>query len=205
MDEARRFWERQAASYDRSMRLLGGPMPRTLELVAEVTRGADRALEIACGTGLVTAAVAPGVRELLATDYADAMVEQTRARMDALGLSNVRCEPRDVYALGEPAESFDAVIAANVLHLVPDLERALAAMHEVLRPGGRLVVPTFCHDENAVSRLVSWGMSWVAFPASRRFDLAGLVTAVERGGFTVDCREAVPGLLPVGFVAGRRG
>lgn len=152
-DSGRRFWERNAARYDRSMGLLGGPLPRTVSLVASAVSGAARVLEVASGTGLVSEAVAPVVGELLATDYAEAMVERTRARVG--NRANVRCEVRDLYDLGEPEGSFDAVVAANVLHLLPDLPGGLAAMRRVLRPGGRLVVPTYCHAQDTRARLVS--------------------------------------------------
>jgi hypothetical protein len=61
--DGRRFWERHAAGYDCSMLLLGGPVPRMLELVTDSIRGSGRVLEIASGTGLVTVAVAPVVGE----------------------------------------------------------------------------------------------------------------------------------------------
>jgi phosphatidylethanolamine/phosphatidyl-N-methylethanolamine N-methyltransferase len=203
MSAGRAFWNRHATDYDRSMKLIGGPMPRMLELVADTARGAERALEIGSGSGLVTVAVAPVVGELLATDYAEAMVERTRSRVAAVGLTNVRCQQRDLYALGEPDGSYDVVIAANVLHLVPDLDGALATMRRLLRPGGRLVVPTFCHGETAVSRAVSWALSWVSFPAERRFDLSALTAAVERNGLAVDRQERISGVLPIGFVTAR--
>ena len=60
-DAGRRFWENNAARYDRSMGLLGGPLPRTVELVAAAVSGATRVLEVASGTGLVSAAIAPVV------------------------------------------------------------------------------------------------------------------------------------------------
>lgn len=200
--DARAFWERNAARYDRSMGLLGGPLPRTVALVASAVSGATRVLEVASGTGLVSEAIAPVVGELLATDYAGAMVEKTRARVGHL--PNVRCEVRDLYALGEAEGSFDAVVAANVLHLLPDLAGGLAAMRRVLRPGGRLVVPTYCHAQDARARLVSAVLAMVSFPGQRRFDLVGLAAAVEAAGFAVDTRELVPGLLPIGFVAAVR-
>lgn len=201
-EPGRSFWEDAARRYDRSMWLLGGPMPEVCARVAEVLRGAERVLELASGTGLVTEAIAPVVGELLATDYADEMVARTRARVGAA--SGVRCERRDLYALGEPPASFDAVVAANVLHLLPELEAGLAAAREVLRPEGLLVVPTYLHDQGAWARATSWGLGMVGFPGQRRFDLDGLVAAVDAAGFEVVCAEVIPGLLPVGFVAARR-
>jgi ubiquinone/menaquinone biosynthesis C-methylase UbiE len=133
------------------------------------------------------------------------MVARTRARVEAAHLTNVRCEQRDLYALGEPDGTFDAVVAANVLHLVPDLEGAMQAMRRALRPGCRLIVPTFCHGETRVSRTVARALAWVSFPAERRLDLPTLTRAVAHAGFRIEESTSIPGLLPIGFVAGRRG
>lgn len=198
-ESGRRFWESNAERYDRSMGLLGGPLPRTVALVAGSVRGLGRVLEVASGTGLVSEGIAPVVGELLATDYADAMVQKTRDRVGHR--SNVRCEVRDLYALGEPERSFDAVVAANVLHLLPDLAGGLSAMRRVLRPGGRLVVPTYCHAQNTRARLVSTALALVSFPGQRRFDLEGLCAVIEDAGFDVETRLLVDGVLPIGFVS----
>ncbi|MCB9777682.1 MAG: class I SAM-dependent methyltransferase [Alphaproteobacteria bacterium] len=184
------------------MRLLGGPLPEAIELSAAAVEGLGRVLEIACGTGLFSDALAPVVGGLLATDYAEAMVAQARARAGHHG--NATFSQRDLYALGEPERSFDAVVAANVLHLVPDLEGALQALATVLVPGGSLVVPTYCHAQDWRSRAVSTALAAVSFPGRRRFTLETLRSAVADAGFTVEQAELVPGLLPIGFVVARR-
>lgn len=56
--------------------------------------------------------------------------------------------------IGFADDSFDAVVAANVLHLLPDLDGALASPTRVLRPGGVLVVPTYLHGETFVPEQV---------------------------------------------------
>ena len=123
-DRDRDFWEKRAAQYDRvTTGLFGRPLPRVLELMANGVSGADTVLEVAAGTGLMTAAIAPRVRRVVATDYADNMLAILRERMKAAGISNVEAVHHDIYALGYPAGSFDVVIAGNVLHLVPDVRR----------------------------------------------------------------------------------
>jgi phosphatidylethanolamine/phosphatidyl-N-methylethanolamine N-methyltransferase len=203
-DAARSYWDRNASRYDRSMVLLGGPMPRMLQLVVEELRGAGDVLEVAAGTGLVTAAVAPVVGRLLATDYSAPMVERLAERVRREGLANVTCRVADLYALDLPAASFDAVVGANVLHLLPDLEGALAAMRRLLRPGGRLVVPTYAHAQTLSAQLVSRILGTIArFPGRRRLSAASLRAAVERAGFEVTAAEVVPGLVPIACVVGR--
>lgn len=199
-DAERRFWERSASHYDKSQALFGGPMVRVRELVAHAVSGADRVLEVAAGTGLITAAVAPRVRHLVATDYAEPMLVELRRRVEQAGLANVDCAHADIYALEYAPRTFDAVIAANVLHLVPDLEGALAALTRVLRHGGVLVAPTYCHDETWRAKLTSQLLSVIGQPMHRRFTTASLRRAIERAGLEVRLVETVPGLLPVGYI-----
>lgn len=198
----RAYWERHAARYDRSLGPLGRPLPRMLELVGEAVTGSGRVLELAAGTGLVTPVLAGAAREVVSTDYASAMVERLEALVRERRLGNVHCQQADIYALPFEDGSFDAVVAANVLHLVPDLDAALAAMRRVLRPGGRLVVPTFCHDETALSWVVSRLLAITGFPGHRRFTASTLRQAVAAGGIAIGRSEALPGLIPICYLDG---
>ncbi len=69
------------------------------------------------------------------------------------GPANVVFRRGDALSLDEPDTAYDAVLVALVLHhlvgecsgdLVPNLRRALAEAHRVLRPGGRLIVVESC-------------------------------------------------------------
>jgi len=201
VDKDRGYWERHARKYDASLRVLGKPLPRMLELTAEAVRGKDRVLEVAAGTGLVTAALARSAKQVIATDYATSMVEVLRARVKEAGLTNVTCEQADLYALRFEPASFDAVVAANVLHLVPDLEGAIASLRRVLRPGGKLIVPTFCHDETPLSAIVSRVLI-TGFPGQRRFTTASLRAQLESFGARMDKNETLPGLIPIAYMNG---
>jgi phosphatidylethanolamine/phosphatidyl-N-methylethanolamine N-methyltransferase len=198
----RDYWDRHAKDYDRSMAILGRPMPRMLELARAATTGLDDVLEVAAGTGLVTTALATAAHRVVATDYSAPMVAELARRVRGLGLVNVRCEQADLYALPYADASFDAAVAANVLHLVPDLPAALAAFGRVLKPGGRLVVPTFCHDETPLSWVVSRALAVTGFPGHRRFSSASLREALEGAGVRVIRSETLRGLIPIGYIEG---
>jgi phosphatidylethanolamine/phosphatidyl-N-methylethanolamine N-methyltransferase len=196
------YWNRHARNYDRSMALLGKPLPRMLELVAEAVRGTGRVLEVAAGTGLVTGVLAREAREVVATDYATAMVQRLEQRIRDEALQNVSAEQADLYALRFEAHAFDAVVAANVLHLVPDLPAALASLRRVVRPGGLLILPTFCHDETKVSWVLSRFLAATGFPGERRFTAASLTAALESAGIRLERQETIPGPIPVKYVHG---
>jgi ubiquinone/menaquinone biosynthesis C-methylase UbiE len=204
-DRARRYWDRAARAYDGSMRVLGGPLPRALALVEETLGGAGDVLEVAAGTGLFTAAAARVARRVVATDFSAPMLAQLRARVAREGLANVECLERDLDAAGFPPGSFDAVLAANVLHLVPDLDRSLAALAPLLRPGGKLVAPTYAHGETALARALSRVASLAGFPVRRRLTAASLAAALERHGLAVSRAEVIAARpFPIAFLAAVR-
>lgn len=195
------YWERHARNYDASMRwMLGRPMPRMLELTSDAVQGKGKVLEVAAGTGIVTVAIAQSSDSVIATDYAAAMVESLELRVRDAGLKNVTCEQADIYSLPYSAGEFDAVVAANVLHLVPDLATAIQALRSVMKPGGMLVAPTFCHDETKTSWLVSRLLAVSGFPGHRRFTMRSLRGALEENGLKISRAENLPGLIPIGFV-----
>ena len=195
--DGKRFWDRHARNYDRSMVLLGRPMARAGDLVASSVAGLGRVLELAAGTGHITLRLARAAEQVVATDYADAMVAALRERTS--GLANVRCERADLYDLPYPAGSFEAVVAANVLHLVPDVPKALAAMRRMTRPGGLLVVPTFCHAETVVSRTLSRLLTLTGFPGLQRFTSVSFRAALQSAGLEVTRFEVIPGPIPIAY------
>ncbi len=194
------YWERHAKRYDRSTRFLAKPVPRMLELATASARGHKDVLEVAAGTGLLTTAIAPVVSSMIATDYAPAMIAQLEARLTAEGILNVTCRQADINQLPFRDRTFEVVIAANVLHLVPDLEQSLASLRRVLRPNGRLIAPTYLHGETLGASLLSRIFALTGFPGARRFDSSTLKTAIEAAGFRVATFETIRGPFPIGFV-----
>jgi SAM-dependent methyltransferase len=98
-------------------------------------RSADL-LEVGCGTGrLAQRMLDEHGLAVRAVDISERMVELARAR-------GIDARVADVQALPFDSESFDCVIAAWMLYHVPDLDRGLAEIWRVLRPGGRLLAVT---------------------------------------------------------------
>lgn len=208
-DASRAYWHKQAARYDRAIALIHR---RFDEVVAEAVRdlqGRSEVLEIAAGTGLFTAAIArdPATgasRRVVATDRAGEMLEILQARLREQGVFNVEVRFADALALDFPDASFDAVLMANLLHILPDPSRALSEARRVLRPSGLLCVPTFVHGQDLTAHVVSRLLKLTGFPKVERWSAQDLVRLLERTGFRVLRTTLVPGLLPVAHVTAER-
>lgn len=101
----------------------------------------DEVLECACGTGLLTGAIIPKCRSLVATDFSEKMLGRAEKKFGKYG--NVRFEQADILHLAYPDVSFDAVAAANVIHLLDEPYSALSELDRVCRAGGRIIIPTY--------------------------------------------------------------
>ena len=110
----------------------------TFEAVAEVR--ARRVLEVGCGPGELAARIARELSaEVTAVDISERMVELARGR-------GVDARVGDVQELPFADGQFDCAVAAWMLYHVPDVDRALAELARVLKPGGRLVAVTNASD-----------------------------------------------------------
>jgi ubiquinone/menaquinone biosynthesis C-methylase UbiE len=120
-----------------------------------------RLLDVACGPGVVTAALAPKAASVVAFDATGKMIEKAKARCVQAGLRNVAFEIGDAEKLPFADAEFDGAVTRAALHHFADPQRAIKEMFRVLRPGGVMVIADVISSEssreselhNAIERL----------------------------------------------------
>ena len=136
------IWDRVAPLYDLALRALNRRVyDGTGAVVARLIRPGDTVLECACGTGAIAAAIAPACARVVATDFSEGMLKQARKKLARF--PHVVVEQADITDLHYADDSFDAVVAGNVIHLLPEPGEALKELKRVVRPGGTIIVPTY--------------------------------------------------------------
>ncbi len=116
--------------------------------------------DLGCGTGQVSAALAPFVERVIAVDASAAMLQAAKKRLH--GFDNIDLRRGDLEALPIDAARLDAATLMLVLHHVPEPEKAIAEVARVLKPGGRLLlVDMQPHDRDSYRQQM--GHVWLGF------------------------------------------
>lgn len=148
----KKIWDRYAPIYERAMRADQKAYTFLYHRIPQVIRGKE-VLEIAAGPGTLAKHVAPDAKRMVATDYSEGMIAEARKGSSP---QNLTFEIADAMDLPYADASFDVVLIANALHIVPDPKKVLTEIKRVLRPDGVLIAPNFVeHNETFISRLWS--------------------------------------------------
>ncbi len=195
------FWQRMAPSYDRHVKWLGKSQERVIHHLREQVQGAKRILDVGTGTGNIALALAEVSQEVDAVDPSPLMLQEARAKAEVKKLQNVRFSEQDAYGLKFPDGTFDAVVISHVLHIIDRPELALSEARRVLKNGGLLIAPTYCHGLSPILSFIA--RNFLKQPVYFRFRPDDLVELIRASGFEVTSCEVLPDKIPVAFVVAR--
>ncbi len=182
------FWDRTARKYAADPIADMAGYEATLRRVQALLSADQNVLELGCGTGTTALRLAPLTRRLLATDVSATMIAIAHEKLTAQPVPQLSFAVADADAPAIEQGKYDAVLAFNLLHLVNDLDQALALAVQALRPGGLLISKTPCIAE--MNPLIPW----LALPLMRAigkapevlcFNADHLQSAVVRQGLEI--------------------
>jgi ubiquinone/menaquinone biosynthesis C-methylase UbiE len=194
--EVEKFWDANPCGYEKS----GEPLDKTF--FEEVTRrryadqwhiprlveferfSGKKVLEIGCGMGIDGAQFARHGALYTGIDLTSAALTLANRHFDVRRLNGVFLKA-DAENLPFPADHFDCVYSHGVLHHTPNIEKALAEIHGVLRPGGDLILMLYnkhSYDYYVTSMLYYRGLVLLLYP-DFVFNLACRLTGREMKQF----------------------
>jgi ubiquinone/menaquinone biosynthesis C-methylase UbiE len=165
--------------------LFGGRRRRVFaELVAASgARPGDWVLDVGCGTGYFTRAMAQAVAPDGAAHGLDASQDSIAQARRVTRLANCSFSTGIAQALDVPDESCDVVVSSLMIHHLPERERphAIAETLRVLRPGGSLLIAEFRPPSRRAGRRLVRILTGHHEMAENRIDL--LDPMIRDGGF----------------------
>ncbi len=155
-------------------------------------------LEIATGPGVIAKQVATEAKSMIATDYSEKMLAVAhRGEVP----DKLKFEQADACNLPYEDDSFDVVIIANALHIIPEPEKALAEIRRVLKKDGILIAPNFIHDnKNRISGAFSKALSAAGVKFEAKWDADGFIAFLARNGFEAKNSKQLNSTIPMVYV-----
>jgi ubiquinone/menaquinone biosynthesis C-methylase UbiE/DNA-binding MarR family transcriptional regulator len=120
--------------------------------------------DLGCGTGSLSATLAPFVRRVVAVDSSAQMLAAARQRLD--GTTNVDIRQGELESVPIDDGQLDAAVISLVLHYIAEPAKALGEAARVVRRGGRLIVVDMMpHDREDYRQQM--GHVWQGFSAEQ--------------------------------------
>ena len=128
MITSERFWDKHAEGYAKRPVKNVPAYEQTLERARAYLTRNDRVLELGCGTGTTALKLCGDAAYITGSDISPVMIGIARGKAEDQGLENVDFITSDASVPGFDAGSFDAVMAFNLLHLLPMRKVRLPAL-----------------------------------------------------------------------------
>jgi ubiquinone/menaquinone biosynthesis C-methylase UbiE len=188
------FWDKVSGVYDLFENIYNKSVYQsTGESVAKYIKNTDRVLECACGTGAISIFIAPVCKELIVSDYSVGMLKQAKKKLK--NYDNIDYRRVDITDIEAEDNSFDLVVAGNVIHLLPDPQRAMNELTRVCKDGGRLVIPTYINGDEGTNKLAVKFLEKLGASFKCQFDAESYEKFFEDMGYKNVTYEVVRGRM----------
>ncbi|MBQ1476991.1 MAG: class I SAM-dependent methyltransferase, partial [Erysipelotrichaceae bacterium] len=141
-------------------------------------------------------------KEVTAADISERMLERTKKKCAAY--KNVTVRKADILHLPFPDQSFDKVIAANVIHLLDEPEKALKELLRVCKEDGMIILPTYVNkkDDGDIT-VFSKTVGKAGADVKKEFTLSSYETFLKEEGVEAEA-TLIKGRVPCAFAVIRR-
>lgn len=198
VNKSRNFWDSASKNYDKTEERFEYIHKKSRENTKKHLHSSNIVLDYGCGTGTTTCEFANLVKEVYAIDISPKMIEIAKKKADARQIENVNFLATDIFDARIKKNSFDTILAFNVLHTIPYPQGAIKRIDELLKPDGTFISVTPCLRDK-MSLLVNIQIQFVRFLCNvgvipipiRRLKSKELEVLITNGNFQIVCTEKI--------------
>ena len=190
MSKSEEFWDGASKNYDKTEERFEYIHGRSRENTRKFLKGSDTVLDYGCGTGTAACQFSSHVKEIHAIDISSQMIEIAKEKAAVANVENVSFEQSDIFDSRYSNESYDVILAFNMLHTVPSPQDVMLRINELLKPDGLFISVTPCLRQK-MSFLVNLQIQLVRVLCKlglipipiRRINSSEVESLLEVGGF----------------------
>lgn len=141
------FWDKRVKSIDKDTDRFKQINLKVLEQTKTFLNENDMVLEFGCGTGAKTCDLAKYVKNIQAIDISSKVIEAAKTKANKLGIRNIEFKQADIFDDTYKEESYNVILAFNILHLLEDNPKVFQRISNLLKSGGFFISVTPCLRE----------------------------------------------------------
>lgn len=136
MISPRKFWNKHAESYSKRAVPNEAIYQKKLTLTQQAFNQEMTVMEYGCGTGSTALVHAPYVKQYLAIDVSDKMIDIAKQKLADTDINNLTFEVNAIESFNQSGVKFDAILALNILHLLDKPAESIKQAYALLNPNG---------------------------------------------------------------------
>ena len=144
MSKTESFWDNASKNYDKTEERFEYIHNKSRENAIKFLKDSDTVLDYGCGTGTASCQFSSQVKEIHAIDISLKMIEIAKEKVAANKIENVKFEQSDIFDKKYSNESYDVILAFNMLHTVTSPLDVMRRINELLKPEGVFISVTPC-------------------------------------------------------------
>ena len=144
MSKAKEFWDKASKNYDKTEERFEYIHSKSRENTKKYLKSSDIVLDYGCGTGTTSCEIANLVKEIHAIDISAKMIEIAKEKAVVGKIENINFVEADIFDEKYEKESFDVILAFNMLHTIPNPQKIVQRIDELLKREGLFISVTPC-------------------------------------------------------------
>jgi len=211
MNKSEEFWDGVSKNYDKTEERFEYIHSRSRENTRKLLKESDTVLDYGCGAGTAACQFSSQVKEIHGMDISSKMIEIAKEKTAVSQAQNLSFEQSDIFDETYSNESYDVILAFNMLHTVPSPQDVIQRINELLKPEGLFISVTPCLRQKMsllvnlqiqlVRVLCKFGVIPIPIRRITSFEVDGLL---EAGGFQATESEEIYKGASSYFVAAKK-
>ena len=146
--KSERFWDKMSSNYDKQVEKYQQTYADTIERTRKYLKKDDIILDFACGTGITTIQISGFVKKIYAIDISQRIIDIAAEKAEKNQIDNIKFYKTDLFNEEFEENSFDVVLAFNILYFLKNASENISRIYELLKSGGLFISVTDCLGEN---------------------------------------------------------
>jgi 2-polyprenyl-3-methyl-5-hydroxy-6-metoxy-1,4-benzoquinol methylase len=147
MNKSEKFWDKQSNNLDKRSKKFDQTEIKTLENTKKYLNVGDIVLDYGCATGTMAFEIADNAKKIHGIDISPKMIDAARKIAAERKIENIDFAHSTIFDERYKKESFDVILAFNILHFLKDTQKVIKRINELLKPGGLIIYVTPCLGE----------------------------------------------------------